>query len=52
VDKFFRILALADECGVHVRPAWIAPGVALVPLFSSVYFRWDYIVYACFLVVQ
>eukprot|EP01047_Picozoa_sp_COSAG01_P026184 COSAG01_NODE_1679_length_9512_cov_8.180708_8_plen_480_part_00 len=52
VDKFFRILALADECGVHVRPAWIAPGVALVPLFSSVYFRWDYIVYACPLVVQ
>jgi len=34
IDKFFEILDIADECGVHVRPAWVSPGVAVVPLFS------------------
>jgi hypothetical protein len=34
VQKFLDILRLCDECGVHTRPAWVAPGVAIVPLFS------------------
>ena len=34
VQKFLDILKLCDECGVHTRPAWVAPGVAIVPLFS------------------
>ena len=25
---------LCDEVGVRTRPAWVAPGVAVVPLFS------------------
>ena len=34
VQKFLDILRLCDECGVHTRPAWVAPTVAIVPLFS------------------
>lgn len=34
IDKFLAILALADRCGVHTRPAWVATGVCIIPLFS------------------
>eukprot|EP00581_Thalassiosira_minuscula_P013308 CAMPEP_0183714198 /NCGR_PEP_ID=MMETSP0737-20130205/8813_1 /TAXON_ID=385413 /ORGANISM="Thalassiosira miniscula, Strain CCMP1093" /LENGTH=680 /DNA_ID=CAMNT_0025943105 /DNA_START=35 /DNA_END=2077 /DNA_ORIENTATION=- len=34
VDKFLRILQLADDYGVHTRPAWVAEGVCIIPLFS------------------
>ncbi|CAE7256538.1 unnamed protein product [Symbiodinium natans] len=32
--KFLDILRLCAECGVHTKPAFIAPGVAVCPLFS------------------
>jgi hypothetical protein len=34
VQKFLDIMRLCDECGVQTRPAWVAPGVAIIPLFS------------------
>eukprot|EP00439_Symbiodinium_sp_Y106_P060364 s48_g8.t3 len=32
--KFLEILRLCAECGVYTKPAFIAPGVAVCPLFS------------------
>ena len=31
VSKFLQILQLCDECGVHTRPAWVAPGAMIAP---------------------
>ena len=33
VDKFFRVLRLCDELGVHTSPAWVGETL-VVPLFS------------------